>query len=114
MVDLCTSVLQGLGRFPQEGDPLWGITTQPGRNFEGVSIAEYTAYIPELVDLLHRVVDTAFRHVGDDEASDGWLDMMSADECPPDPREAGLWGGLGDAEVLRSGPCSSSPAGLKF
>ena len=60
MVDLFTSVLQGLGRFPLKGDLLSGITTQPGRNFEGVSIAEYMAYIPELRDVLVGVVNKAF------------------------------------------------------
>jgi hypothetical protein len=44
LVDLFSSVLQGLGRFPLKGDLLSGITTQPGRNFEGVSVAEYMAH----------------------------------------------------------------------
>jgi hypothetical protein len=70
MVDLFTSVLQGLGRFPLKGDLLSGITTQPGRNFEGVSIAEYMAYIPELRDVLVGVVNKAFFKAGADVASD--------------------------------------------
>ena len=93
-------MLQGLGRFPIKGDLLDGITTQPGRNFEGVSIAEYMAYIPELRDVLVGVVNKAFLKAGADAASDGWLNMMSANGWPrPDPREAELWEGLDDAHL---------------
>jgi hypothetical protein len=51
------------------------------------------------------VVNKAFFKAGADAASDGWVNMMSANGWPhPDPREAGLWEGLADAQVLRSGP----------
>jgi hypothetical protein len=51
------------------------------------------------------VVNKAFVKAGADAASDGWVKMRSANGWPhPDLREADLWEGLGDAEVLRSGP----------
>jgi hypothetical protein len=63
------------------------------------------AHIPELRGAHVRVVNRAFREAGADAASDGWLNMMSANEWPPPgPREAELWEGLDDREVLRLGP----------